>query len=389
MTQEVWRDCLSIRSFALKGFGTVVTGTLWSGTLRVGETVLVHPLGREARIRGLQTHGTPVDMAPAGERTAVNLAGIDHSEIKRGFVLSRSNTFQGTSVIDGAVDWIEATDAPSKREEFVFHVGTTEVMGSLKRLGFDSPFARIQLFEPVIAVPGDRFILRRPSPARTVAGGTIVDAFPPRRLNRVKTYARLSALLEAEATRRIELLVEESTNGETVSNLVHLTGAPSEAIRAAVKQSAGLILLESTQRIVSKTWLEQRRQKLTAWLSAFHANNPAAAGAPVSQARLGLDPLLADVVFAGFPAVQLQGDLISLASHRPEFTTQQTETLSRIEQAFREAGFQPPSSNEILKNFIPDPKKGARLAGDAHQEPEVSPHSGRYGLPCRHYSSYP
>ena len=290
----------------------------------------------------------------------MNLAGIEHSEIKRGFVLSHPHTFQGTLVIDGAVDWIDPADAPPKREKFVFHIGTTEVMGTLKRLGFDSPFARMQLSEPVIALPGDRFILRRPSPARTVAGGAIVDAFPPRRLNRAKTYARLNVLLGADLTRRIELLVEESTNGETVSNLVHVTGASSDAIRAAAKQSAGLILLDSTQRIISKTWLEQRRQKLTAWLSAFHANDPTAAGAPVSQARLGLDPVLGDVVF-GFPAVRLQGELISLASHRAELTTQQTETLFRIEQAFREAGFQPPASSEILKNFITDPKKARDL----------------------------
>ena len=120
------------RSFALKGFGTVVTGTLWSGTLRVGETVVLYPTGREARIRGLQTHGKAVDAAPAGERTAVNLTGIDHSEIRRGFVLSHPNTFQTTGAIDAAVNWIDPEDAPVKRGEFVFHIGTTEVMATVK-----------------------------------------------------------------------------------------------------------------------------------------------------------------------------------------------------------------------------------------------------------------
>ena len=194
------------RSFALKGFGTVVTGTLCSGTLRVGETVVLYPTGREARIRGLQTHGKAVDAAPAGERTAVNLTGIDHSEIKRGFVLSHPNTFQTTGAIDAAVNWIDPEDAPVKRGEFVFHIGTSEVMATVKRVGVDSPFARVQFLEPLIALPGDHFVLRRPSPAKTIAGGTVVDAFPPRRLNRAKTHARLSALLDADGTRRMELL---------------------------------------------------------------------------------------------------------------------------------------------------------------------------------------
>jgi selenocysteine-specific elongation factor len=345
------------RSFALKGFGTVVTGTLWSGTLSVGENVLVHPLGREARIRGLQTHGKPVETAPAGERTAVNLTGIDHSEIKRGFVLSQPKTFQLTSVLDASVDWIDTADIPAKREEFVFHIGTNEVMGSLKRLGFDSPFARVQLAEPLIALPGDRFVLRRPSPASTVAGGTVVDAFPPRRLNRAKTYARLNILTNADLRTRIALLVDESASGETASNLVHLTGTSVAAIRSAVEKNAELLWIDPSQRIVSKMWLELRRQKLTAWLATFHASNPTAPGAPISQARLGLEPGLADIVFQNFAAIRLDGDLVSLASHRAQFTPQQTETLTRIEQAFRAGGFQPPSPADAMKALIADPKK--------------------------------
>ena len=272
-------------------------------------------------------------------------------------MLSQAKTFQLTSVLDAAVDWIDIADAPAKREEFVFHIGTTEVMSSLKRLGFDSPFARIQLAEPVIALPGDRFVLRRPSPARTVAGGTIVDAFPPRRLNRAKTYARLNILSSADLNTRVSLLIDESANGETAPNLIHLTGASIAAIRLAVEKNSELLWIDSSQRIVSKKWLELRHQKLTAWLTAFHTSNPTVPGAPISQARLGLEPGLADIVFQNFAAVRLENDLISLASHRAQFTPQQTETLTKIEQAFRAGGFQPPSPADIMKGLIADPKK--------------------------------
>ena len=162
------------RSFAVKGFGTVVTGTLWSGMLRVGETVELHPLKRQARIRGLQVHGQQVELAMAGDRTAVNLAGAGHSElhwaeIRRGCVLAPPQLLEPTMTMDAAVDWLAGSEIPSKRQEFLLHIGTAEVLASVKTWEERSPFARLHLSQPVLALPGDRFVCdahRRRRPPR-------------------------------------------------------------------------------------------------------------------------------------------------------------------------------------------------------------------------------
>ncbi len=347
--QTTRRDALGLarlpidRSFALKGFGTVVTGTLWSGRLRVGESVRIHPTNREARIRGLQRHGRAVDMAAAGDRTAVNLAGVEHAEIKRGFTLTAVNPLETTQVMDVALDWLNPLFAPTKAAEFLLDLGTAELLVTVKPLRVGERFARLHVAEPVLALPGDRFVLRRPSPALTVAGGTVIDAFPPRRLNRAKTFERLSALAAASTEQRVEILTEESAAGLSVSQLVRLTGLTPEIIG----QARNLILVNG-QHLVSKPWVERQRRKLLDWLAAFHTKNPAAAGAPISQARLGLDPILLGPVFDNFPAISVRGDLVALAGHQPRVAPIDAAALAQIEFAFRQAAFQPPPPNEVL-----------------------------------------
>ncbi len=185
------------RSFALKGFGTVVTGTLTRGKLLTGDSVLVHPLGREARVRGLQVHGRPVQQANAGERTAVNLTGIEHSEIVRGFSITSKAGVEPATLLDAELEWLNPEAIPASRKQVFVHLGTAEVMAYVKVLSADKPYARIWLSEAVLVVPGDRLILRRPSPAETIAGGVVIDAFPRRRVNRAKVLARLHALSRA------------------------------------------------------------------------------------------------------------------------------------------------------------------------------------------------
>jgi selenocysteine-specific elongation factor len=356
------RDALGLarlpidRSFALKGFGTVVTGTLWSGSLRVGGSVRIHPTNREARIRGLQRHGQAVESARAGDRTAVNLAGIEHAGIKRGFTLTSLNALETTDILDVAVDWLNPDGRPAKATEFLLDIGTAELPVTFKPLRAGEPFARLHLAERILALPGDRFVLRRPSPALTVAGGTVIDPFPPRRLNRAKTFDRLGALASASVEQRVEILVEESPAGLSVSQLVRLTGLAPET----VAQTSNLILVNG-QHLVSKRWVEQQRRKLVEWLAAFHAKNPAVAGAPASQARLGVPPPLLGPVFDNFPDVTLRGDLVSLSTHRPHVPAVDAKLLAQIELAFRQSGFQPPAPNEVLAAATPNPKTARGL----------------------------
>ncbi|MGH9639629.1 MAG: selenocysteine-specific translation elongation factor, partial [Bryobacteraceae bacterium] len=211
------------RSFALKGFGTVVTGTLWSGTLHAGKMVQLHPGRRELRVRGLQVHGEPVAASIAGQRTAVNLAGIDAADVHRGEVLTSPGALESTALVDAAIEWLDEAEAPVSRGTFLFHSGAAEIVATVKML--DRQSARLWLAEPALLLPGDRFVLRQPSPAHTVAGGTIVDAFPPRWMSRTKTAARIQSLGQTDPVKRIEILVEESAAGRRIPDLIRATGA--------------------------------------------------------------------------------------------------------------------------------------------------------------------
>jgi selenocysteine-specific elongation factor len=328
------------RSFAVKGFGTVVTGTLWSGTLRAGETIEIHPTKRQARIRGLQVHGNQVEIATAGDRTAVNLAGADHSEIRRGCVLTPPQLLETTTTMDAAMDWLAGCEIPAKRQDFLLHIGTAEVLASVKMWKEGLPFARLDLSQPVLALPGDRFVLRRASPAHTVAGGRVVDPFPPKRLNRAKTIARLTLLAQADMERRIQLLVEEARNGLRLEDLARSTGWNSDALLPVIRDDRALVA--AGQFVLAKTWLAQRREKLVSWLRNYHAGHPATDGAPLTQARLGLDANLSHAVFENFPAVRVQGETIALAEHRPRVSDRESALLQEIERRFQQAGFQPP-----------------------------------------------
>jgi selenocysteine-specific elongation factor len=344
------------RSFALRGFGTVVTGTLRGGALRRGQTVQLVPGKREARIRGLQVHGQQVEMAFAGQRTAVNLTGIDHSEIQRGLVLTSSDEVEATKLLDVSVEWLEQEEIPSKREEFLLHTGTAETVTVLKT--FSGTLARLWLAHPVLVLPGDRFVLRRPSPAKTVAGGTVVDTFPPGRLNRAKALIRLERLVDLNVAGRLQVFVEESTDGRRIADLVKRTGLPAEELKAVIAASPALVFAETAGRVVTKAWVDRRRQMLLAILKDFHAKNPGAAGLPMAFARMKLEPNLAAVIFDNFATVRVEGDLVSLATHKAQISNEDTHSLERIEFAFRQGGFQPPLPSEVLKAAGADAKKG-------------------------------
>ena len=353
------------RSFALRGFGTVVTGTLWSGRLRVGDTVELLPQKRQLRIRGLQVHGESVNEATAGQRTAVNLPGIEHTEIRRGDVLVHAGELEISPVLDISLDWLPGFQTGKHREEVVLHLGTAEVLGAMKILRAkqeeQTALARLTLKDPVLALPGDRFVLRRPSPAVTIAGGSVIDAFPTARMNRAMTVAKLDALANADLSRRVQILVEESNQGRYLQDLVRAVGVPTDLVSAAVQHHPELLLFPGSGLVLTKAWLQQRRTKLLTWLTAFHAKNPAAAGAPLAQARLGLSPELAAIVFSNFSPVRVQGEVISLSSHRAQLNDSQIRALTQIETAFRKGGFQPPLPGDVLKTLNGDDKQSRTL----------------------------
>jgi len=353
------------RSFSVKGFGTVVTGTLTGGTLGTGDTVVLYPGAKTLRIRGLQVQGNSVPRAYAGERTAVNLAGIDCAEIKRGDVLSMSNLVEPSRRLAVALDWLPGHDAPGGRERLLLHVGAAEISVRMKTLpSSDSgscALAEIQLATPVLAFPGDHFILRRPSPADTVAGGKVIDAFPPRRLKRLRVIERLTRLQKATLNERVQILTEESLQGLLLSALERLCGWPATEIGRSIQDNPELFLHSSSQRVLSKLWLRNRQAEVITWLERFHKENPAKTGAPIAMARLGLSVAVAGIVFESLPTIQIQGELISLKTHRWQMTGPEIAMLETIEHCFLAGGFAPPTIDDALKAAVTDQKKARSL----------------------------
>ncbi len=279
-----------------------------------------------------------------------------HAEIQRGLVLTHRDGLEATKLLDVSITWLHEQEIPTSRKEFLLHTGTSETVAMLKM--FSGPFARLWLAEPVLVLPGDRFVLRRPSPAGTVAGGTVIDTFPPARLNRKKTLARLRILAEASVEQRVQVLVEESPNGRAVADLVKRVGLPWEELKPVIASDAKLVFAEAAQRVVTKAWVERNRQLLVAVLKDFHAKHAAAPGLPIAIARMKLDPNLAALVFDNFPAVRVQGDVVALTTHRAQVSSEESRSLEQIERAFRQGGFQPPSPGEVLKSSGADVKQG-------------------------------
>jgi selenocysteine-specific elongation factor len=284
------------RVFTIKGSGTVVTGTLVDGSLRVGDEVELAPSGRRVRVRGLQQHNRKVEVATPGSRAAVNLVGVDKDEVRRGDVLAPAGALASTRRVDAQVRVLAGAARPLRHgAQLMLHTGTAEVAARAIVLESDaiepgaSGWVQLWLAEPLAAAAGDRFVLRVPSPSLTVAGGRFTDVAPRRH---ARHDARVAESLERRAAG--DVLQEELRKyprGITAAALLKATLAPEADLSALEARRAGAWLFAPE----AWTAISERAE---AALAAYHARNPLRAGMPREElkSRLGLAP-------AAFPAV--------------------------------------------------------------------------------------
>ena len=225
------------RAFVMKGFGTVVTGTLLSGEFHVGESLALEPGGRIVRVRGMQIHNRPEDHARSGSRVALNLAGIEVSEASRGQTLVPQETLTAVTTIDVEATLLSGSSSLKHRSRVHFHAFTSETLATSSLYGYDSAepgtqrFMRLKLHKPVVLVPGDRFVLRQSSPAATVGGGRVLDARPLPNLRKGKCLAWLEALKHASLEEQLRLRVaRRGTAGLTMRKLMAETGLTQKAL---------------------------------------------------------------------------------------------------------------------------------------------------------------
>ncbi len=347
------------RSFSLRGFGTIVTGTLISGSICPEDEVEAHPLGRRLRVRGIQVHGQPVERARAGQRTALNVAGAEPREVPRGTVLSTPGLFRPVRHFDCRLELLASAKPLKNRAPVHFHAGTAEIEAEIRLLEptarlepGQTAWARIALREPTLLLPGDRFIIRMFSPVVTIGGGVVVDIAPRRYRRGEQPAARLSVLAGGSIPERLALQLAETRYGAAMSQLIERTGLMPTEIEKAAEAAGVVVLHDAGPWLVSSNVLADAAARLQAALAAYHRANPLKPGMAREDARNLVLPrapaFLLDEVVKRAGDVVAEGEILRLAFHRVTLSEDEQRAVEAIEAAFRGAGWTPPNVAQVL-----------------------------------------
>jgi selenocysteine-specific elongation factor len=341
------------RAFVMKGHGTVVTGTLKEGRVAVESEVELYPSGRVARVRGIQVHGEAVKEARAGQRTAVNLAGVEVGEVLRGFVAAPKGKLAAVKVLDARIQLLSGARLIRDRAKVHFHSGTAEMAAEVRVLdekrqvepGTEA-WVRLVLEEETVVLPGDRFILRSFSPVVTIAGGTVMELhLGGARMRRKGAVERLREWRELDTAGRIGLLVRERKLGVEFADLQMRLGClDDEAMPKGVERiGSWWVASENLKPIAAE--LVQR-------LRVHHKERPLEQGLSREALRtslLGGAPMgLMELLLRQAPSVKAEGEYLRLESHKVKLEGKEDEASRRMEAAFLEAGLRVPSVEEVL-----------------------------------------
>jgi selenocysteine-specific elongation factor len=356
------------RVFTVRGFGTVVTGTLASGRFAVDERVEIYPRGIQSKVRGLQVHGHAVAQSEAGQRTAVNLQGVERAAIERGDVVAPAGTLVPTLLLDGSLELLEDAPRPVKmRDRVRFHVGTQEVMARVLPVGQaelepgSACHARFRLEAPIVALPGDRFVVRSYSPIVTIGGGTVLDIAPPRFKRKGPALAAHLALLASGAPAEVleEHLKQAGPAGARASDLRARTPFGPEQLSQllAELQRDGRILAVDREWYLHRDASDRLRTQTLGLLEAFHRENPLRSGISREELRSRVGQAQERVFGQLLTTLESDGvvksdrDQVRLATHSIRLSADQDRLVKGLEADFRNAAAAPPSPEEALARY--------------------------------------
>jgi selenocysteine-specific elongation factor len=362
------------RVFTIKGFGTVVTGTLVAGQVKPGDELEVYPSsGLRAKTRGLQVHGKTTHEAFAGERTAINLQGIDLDAVSRGQTLAPAGRLQATQLLDVRLQLLKSAPRPLRsRSRVHLHIGTAEVLARVvllenTELGPGAAgFAQLRLEAPTLALPLDHFIVRSYSPTITIGGGVVVDALPAkhRARDKARVVAQLQQLAGADQLERLALLVEMAGEGGlSFADLAARSGAPDAAINQSVQQlTKTRRLIAASQnplRLIAKAPFEELAKQVRATLKTFHQKSPLAAGMGREELREKLFAHTHTDIFRAVIAqlaerneIAAEKDLLRLSSHRVALSATEQATKDQLAQLYAAAALQPQTLDEAIAQAL-------------------------------------
>jgi selenocysteine-specific elongation factor len=346
------------RSFVMKGFGTVVTGTLLSGAIRDGETLHLQPDDRAVRVRGLQSHGKPFPFAQPGSRVAVNLSGIDATQVRRGQTLVSPRMLSAVDTLDVEVRLLKSAPALKHRANIHFHAFTSETMASVSLYGYEAVqpgtvrLMRLRLAEHIVLIPGDRFVLRQPLPAGTIGGGRVLDAHPLPRQRKSDTQGWLEQLRAASPATQLSLRVyRRNAGGITLDALSAETCLTLDAIRRRLDPAieCGDIHLISNNLLLSREAFLAAAGEITTRLRA---------GQPVKASELRGQAALSHPVFdfvvnslVHKKKIQLREETVSLYDGGAPASNPERDRLAAIARAYEESGLAAPSVLELARRF--------------------------------------
>jgi selenocysteine-specific elongation factor len=362
------------RVFTMKGFGTVVTGTLVAGTIRKEDELEVFPGGRRVRVRGVQVHGESADKAIAGQRTALNLAGVTVEDLGRGMMLAPPETFVSTKRIDVSLSLLPSAKPLKDRARVHLHAYTSETVAEVALYGEKqvkpgaNAYAQLRMAEPALLLPGDRFIVRQFSPVITIGGGLVLDALPLVRARKEIVLPFLKTLDGGgEETAIRARVARRGQEGQTLAQLTAETGKPGATlVRLLAEPVQQKRVLRIGERYVHEPAVEGLKLFILGTVGDFHKENPLVPGigreelreivrAPAEIFAAAVDLLVRE------KKLELSGDLVHLPGRGVVMKDEEAESKKIIEQAFAAAGLQVPALYNVLAGLKLDKARAQKI----------------------------
>ena len=360
------------RVFTLKGFGTVITGTAISGSISVDDTAEILPSRIESKVRGLHSHGKPIQTAYAGQRVAINLQGIDKDEIKRGDSVLLPEKFIPTRKIDAKVELLPASPVLKSKSLIHFHLGTAETIARIILYGRneikagEDCYCQFRLRDPVIAISGDRYIIRRFSPVETIGGGEVLDPLSSRRSKKESTDELITFETGTLAEKIAAKVKSSGIYGIKVSLIEGWIKAEIPSIKDAIRilKEKG-VLLRFEDSLVHKSAFDTFRETIQKIADDFHKKNPLKTGMLKEElrARFNIDPRLFGNLLTAVKDIIIDKELIRLATFSVALSQGDETVKSKILGLIEKSGFQPPTKEELSQALKLDQKHLSDILG--------------------------
>lgn len=357
------------RVFTMKGFGTVITGTLISGRVQVGDTIMIYPSGIKSKVRGIQVHNESVSEARAGIRTAINFQGLEKTSVNRGEVVSNPGVLVSSYMLDVSFHFLAGNKKPIKNRTRVrFHAGTGEVLGNLifldreELLPGETAVAQIRLDSPMAHVKDDRFVIRSYSPVRTIGGGHILNPIPQKH-KRFKTdiIKGLQGIVSYSPEEIISYHINESGyEGISNSDLKIMTNIHEKklqnTIQTLLSKKEAILSDRENQIYIHNNSVEKLKKDASFYLDNYHSTNPLKAGMSKEELKSKFPPSLNSKLFNLIMnemikdnKITQEEDTVRLSSHTVSLGIDQKHIREKILKTYKKSGLTPPYFKELSK----------------------------------------